>query len=479
MDQLKTLTIPNTDKIEATIPGFDVSTIATIKITGGSFTPSTMNFSNISQSTGGTFAVTAVISGKLQFSDWYEKDKVITGTLSETEFHSSGFVITFQSITLSITIVIALDDKNELQLKVKKSIVTGKSFTFDLPSQTALTGSLYGCVTDKIKDTIRSKISSMTDNIAGSLQSGINEAVAIIPDSGKLTDHITFHFPGTQNGLQFPSDNNGAQYRVLGQVTFDSQNAPGDIGTVPFPPIPTDRDGTFSANNYEFNALFWAFYQEGDLHTSFNKATATFKPGFNTSYYSGTPLAEAYPDRNLIIDLVLTQAPTVNLTEGVADISYQADLTYWIAKEGSETEKDVEAFKMSVTDLDGLDNFAVSSNSKMLQLITFKVTLIKDLSYKLISTNIPGLDAETFEPVWKFMLHPTYIEILNKAAQVGVPLPSSLQGIFTDYKIDLHVGYASASVNFTSAKRYRYLLKKRHDIDLEQIQGTLANFCSM
>jgi len=176
---------------------------------------------------------------------------------------------------------------------------------------------------------------------------------------------------------------------------------------------------------------------------------------------------------------VLTQAPTVNLTDGVADISYPADLTYWIAKEGSETEKDVEAFKMSVTDLDGLDSFAVSSNSKMLQLITFKVTLIKDLSYKLISTNIPGLDAKTFEPVWKFMLHPTYVEILNKAAQVGVPLPSSLQGIFTDYKIDLHVGYASASVNFTSAKRYRYLLKKRHDIDLEQIQGTLANFCSM
>jgi len=94
--------------------------------------------------------------------------------------------------------------------------------------------------------------------------------ISIIPNSRKLTDHITFHFPGTQNGLQFPSDNNGAQYRVLGQVTFDSQNAPGDIGTVPFPPIPTDRDATFSANNYEFNALFWAFYQEGDLHTSFN-----------------------------------------------------------------------------------------------------------------------------------------------------------------------------------------------------------------
>lgn len=450
MDRLKKLSIPNPGELRSYGPYVNGTVSEDITITGGSFTPSTITFSNISPNTGsgGVFAVTAVISGMVQFGDWYEQDLIVIPPsgpttaphIYQSSFHSPDFVITFQSITLSITAAITLGDKNELQLQLTNPNVTDQSFTYHLPQPSFLRDD----ITDQIKKTVSNDVSSMTAGIGN---------ITIIPNSRKLTDHITFHFPGSQ--LQFPSDNNGAQYRVLGQVTFDSQNAPGDIGTIPFPPIPTDHDATFFANNYEFNALFWAFYQEGDLHTSFNQENATFKAAFNTGYYPGTPLAEAYPDRNLIIDLVLTQAPTVNLTEGVADISYPADLTYWIAKEGSETEKDVEAFKMSVTDLDGLEGFAVSSNPQMLQLITFMVTSIKELSYELISTNIPGLDAKTFEPMWKDTLHPAYVEILNKAAQVGVPLPSSLQGIFTDYKIDLHVGYTSASVNFTSAKRYR------------------------
>ena len=72
----------------------------------------------------------------------------------------------------------------------------------------------------------------------------------------------------------------------------------------------------------------------------------------------------------------MTAPPTVLLREndknGEADITYSANITYWVTKENSETEKEKKIFVMAITDIDDLDNFAVSTkNPNGMQLLTF------------------------------------------------------------------------------------------------------------
>ena len=488
-NQLKTLVIPDPSPITGVIiPNIGINTSADITISGGSFTPTAINFTGITQSSGGKFVVDTDLSGKLQFAKWHESDTTSTGKgLPHTSsFDSPNFTITFSSIKMKIDLTVKLNAQNQLNPSIDSSSLISQSFTFSLPKQTALTGSLFSCVTDKVNSTIHNKVAGMTSSVISKFSTGINGALSIIPESGKLTPNITYSFPGTPQGLQFPSDNIGVQYRVLGEVSYKNTNAPGDIGVVPFPPIPTGHDAVFNANNYEFNALFWAFYKEGALHFSFNKSNVKFAPGLNTSYYSGTPLEKAYPNRNLIIDVNLTAPPSVMLKAstqgGEADITYTATLTYWVAKVGSETVKDTQIFVISVTDVDALGAFAVSTNiSSFVQSLTFHVTTVKALTSKLISTTIPNLNLSTFEGMWKFMLHPSYANVLDQAAQAGVPLPSALQGVFKNYKIQINTGYASIAVNFGSKSTYLGLLSLHHGVSSQSAlssssQHTLTNF---
>ena len=488
-NQLKNLVIPDPDPINGVnIPSGGISTTADITISGGSFMPTTINFTGITQSSGGKFVVDADLSGKLQFAKWHESDTEDTGKgLPHTSsFNSPNFTITFSSIKMKLDLTVKLNAQNQLNPSIDSSSLTSQSFTYSLPKQTALTGSLYSCVTDQVNSSIKDKIGGMTSSIISKLSAGFNSALSIIPVSGKLTQDITYSFPGTPQGLQFPSDNIGVQYRVLGKVIYKSTTAPGDIGIVPFPAVSTDHDAVFNANNYEFNALFWAFYKEGALHFSFNKTNVPFAEGMNTSYYTGTPLETAYPNRNLIIDVNLTAPPTVmlkaNTQGGEADITYTAILTYWVAKVGSETEKDKQVFVVSVTDVDALEGFAVSTNiSSFVQLLTFQVTIVKTLTSKLISTTIPNLDLSTFEEMWKFMLHPSYADVLNKAAKAGVPLPSALQGVFKNYEIQINTGYASIAVNFGSKSTYLELVSLHHGVSSQSAlssssQHSLTNF---
>ena len=374
-----------------------------------------------------------------------------------------------------------LDASNNIAPNVASVTVNSKNFNFNLPSQTGLTSSIFGCVNDKVKSEISDKIGAMTDGIVSSVHTGLDSAFSVIPESGKLTSDITYLFPGTPGGLLFPN-NSGVQYCVLGQVQWKGSTAPGDVGSVPFPPVPTDgHDALFYVNNYSFNALFWAFYQQGDLHFSFNKSNVHFEPMLNTNYYKGTPLQsiyDKYPDRNMIIDLKLKAAPSVQLVANDADITYNALVTFYVAKAGSETEKDAELFSVDLTEIDALETFSVSSNANFLQLITFHVNTVKELSLKVVNSNIPNVDPPTLNMIWKFMLHPVYADVLDKATQTGVPLPSSLDGVFTNYAIQIHPGYASAAVNFTSKAKYERVLK-RHGIDIPSLTKPHPNLAIM
>jgi len=478
------LQVSNPPEVSHTIPGLGIWTVVTVSITGGKLTMTHLSFSNLEQSSGGKFSIDALITATVHFSNWQETD-VSYGSIhspSTYTFNSPHFSITFQKIALTITVEIELSNNNLLPANVNLK-VTDQQFTFTLPLQSCL-NSIFSCVQQKVNSTISNQIKAMTSNMIGKIQSSLNNLFSIIPESGKLTSDIQFLFQGTPGGLAFP-DTSGAQYRVLGKVQLKGQDAPGDVGVIPFPTIPPNtHDAIFFLNTYVFDALFWAFYKEGSLHSSFDKNTfadnVIFQQYFDTNFYAATSLkaiAEKYPNRNMVVNLVLSNAPSVQLSTEGANISYSGSLSFWLTQPGSVSEKDPdgELFSIVLKESDMLDNFAVSTNSS-LQLVTFKVTSLKDISMpRFISDNIKITKTQGVEDIWTLVLRTVYVDILGQVAKAGVPLPSTLQGIFTNCNIEVCKGYASAAVNFTSTQKYESILQKRHGISLKELKEPHVN----
>ncbi len=257
------LSIPNPPQFTASIPDGNITTDVKINLSGGEFNPSTISLSDLKQASGGKFSINAELTGELDFSTWHEIDVITVSDPPhspppQTTTFDSTFKIKFDYIKLSITIEMKLDDTNNPAPTASSAVITDNKFSYDLPKNTGLKASMYSCVESQVHSTIDSQITAMTDAIAGCVHIGINKAFEVIPESGKLTDDITYLFPGTPGGLLFPNDN-GVQYRMVGQVQWKGTNAPGEIGSAPFPPVPTDgHDALFYINNYSFNALFWA-----------------------------------------------------------------------------------------------------------------------------------------------------------------------------------------------------------------------------
>ena len=473
--ELGTITIPSPSPMTGIVVPNVESTTVCITITGGSFKTRTMSFTGLQQGTNGKLSISTTLSGSLMFKNWHER-KVIAAMVDRPEtsssFDSSEFSVDFHSISAIVDVIVKLNQNYNLQPVVRDLRYTNQMFTFTLPEESELgKHNLFTCVNDKIKSVMEEVIPQMAPSITAKMQKGLDSVFTIIPNSGILTSDIMFTFPGTQQGLQFPSDNSGIQYRVLGGVIYKGKAAPGDIGVAPFPAIPTDRDAVVTMNDYVFNALFWAFYSKNSLNSSINATNVKFSPIMNTDYHTDSPLQKAFPNRYLIIDVELVASPTVTLLvtsnkKGEASINYTVNLIFWVAKEGSKTEKDKMAFSMSLTSTDVLDAFSISTNFKSgVQLLTFNVTTTKSINSHLLKSNVPGIDPKAFEPMWMSTLHPLYALVLDQAAQAGIPLPSVLNGIFIDYDIQICSGCASVGVNFESKSKYLHLLETRYGIE--------------
>ena len=188
---------------------------------------------------------------------------------------------------MKATLVLQQDSKYNLKPEVKSVIFSqAKHSATHFLARQNLTAAYIHVFRDQVDSKIHSKISTLTDTIGDVVKAQMTDALSAIPERGKLTKNLIFIFSGTPKGLQYPSDQAGVQYRVLGKFMYDDEKAPGDIGVVPFPSIPTDREATFHINKYEFNAIFWALYKAGYLHLTLDKSNVPFQPAMNTSYYS-------------------------------------------------------------------------------------------------------------------------------------------------------------------------------------------------
>ena len=162
---MKIMTLPNPPQAHASFSGGGTNTDATVDISGGKLQPSSITFdSDVSQGPGGKFTAQAKINTNLNYTDWYETDTLTTEHSTwpyTSDFHSDEFVITFNPLALSMTVEVALKDANKLVATLTDSRAVKKCtwFHFKLPSETALTGSMFPCVNDRVNDQISKHIS--------------------------------------------------------------------------------------------------------------------------------------------------------------------------------------------------------------------------------------------------------------------------------------------------------------------------------
>lgn len=459
LKQLNAIHIPNPSPITTTVPDPLTmgSTEVTITISGGRFNQSHLSVNNVTQSSGGVFNVDAVLDGQIVFSNWFEEDKYVASPVAPpniSRFNASSFNITFHGISLKATIALSLDKQNNLFPSVTNITVNVGAFNYTLPSQSFVKSTtMLNCVQMQMNKEVAAQASLMSSSIATLLVTALTSVFTDITNSGALTNDIHFSFPGTPNGLQFPNNNNGAQYRVLGEVKYKGQPAVGNIGTVPFPPLPIGgHDVTFAIDNYEFNALLWAFHQQGSLNFTFDKTNIPFQLAMNTDYYTGTGLnaiTQQYPHRDLIVDLQLSNPPVVVLQAGKAELTYTAIISFWIAKAGTTTQKETEIFTFDLTETDALERFSVSTGAGGVEVLSCRIGLVQAESVKVLNTIINPVDSKLLNTTWKSIFHPSYCNVLEKAIkQSGVPLPSLPQCSYTNFSVQVNSGYVSASVNF-------------------------------
>lgn len=151
----------------------------------------------------------------------------------------------------------------------------------------------------------------------------VNNLLKTIPNSGHLTANIIYQFPPTS--LAFGKDGS-IQAGISGAVFYNGETYSGTSVSVPLPPV-TEHDVHVYVNNYEFDALLWAFYENGTLALT---VTPDMLPGvLNTGYM---PIKDALPklynfapDADISLLISATQPPTVSngniyvLTEAAAD----------------------------------------------------------------------------------------------------------------------------------------------------------------
>jgi hypothetical protein len=137
-----------------------------------------------------------------------------------------------------------------------------------------------------------------------------------IPNSGQLTPAITYEYhPQT---LTFPDG--GLAFGSNGAVTFKRR----DGTVVPYPgaappplalpPVDPAKHINFYVHQYDFDALLWAFFEDGDLHLHVTKGMLIDGEPLETNTYEGTPLHalwEKYPNRDMTMTIAALTAPTV------------------------------------------------------------------------------------------------------------------------------------------------------------------------
>ena len=381
---------------------------------------------------------------------------------------------------------------------------TGTSYnpSANIPSKSILQDQDVGCFTSHVDDATASAVAEI--DFQTLIQQVLPPLIESIPASGHLTPDIVYTFGLGDFGLAFPN-NAGIQIGATGTVTWKGNSYPGTPPKgLPVPPVPTGQHHLqMYVSNYEFDALYWAFFKDDGLTAivqpsdlpdpsilqvnTYTTAIPAFKP------YSGkamqalvqpsvaptTSFQEVWVLSAPVMKILQSQLPSnvfgdlqgISGNAYVTQASFESDLTaagvattYFATIEtaakamGAAVQQTIEFtitiegtninpppnLVFTVTRNDVLQNLGLglAGNAQTLQFAFTK----SSATAAFVSTNIPNFDKQDFgDLLWPVAGEPRYDQLLQDMGKKGVPLPI-MQGFQFDFDqavLSIQQGYVS------------------------------------
>ncbi len=234
---------------------------------------------------------------------------------SKTDSNDNTYGYSVGIGNMTITIVFQFKfNANQWQLTLLNSTPATSGISPNIPSRSIVNSEQSsGCFSTTFSSATAQSVSAI--DFSSPINALLTPLFSSIPSSGNLTPNIVFQFPMGASGLTFPN-NAGIATGVTANVTCKGQSYAGaNPPQLPLPAIPSDHHLNYFASDYTFNALMWAFYEEGDLVATATPGNIPNPAALNTSNYQNTPLQalyNAYPNTPMTANIKALQAPTVS-----------------------------------------------------------------------------------------------------------------------------------------------------------------------
>jgi len=459
-----------------------------IALSSGSMTSFNPTFQSLTQGDNGQFTLTLLATNFQANFNWNEQyddyDCSIGCRTTGHENNNYGYSVGFSQMTITVVFQFVFSN-NQWQFNFISSNVVTSGVSPNIPKNSVVNLEDYaGCFSTQVSSATKNAVDTI--DFSTPIIALIKPLFASIPASGNLTPNIAFQFPIGPSGLTFPG-NSGIAAGVTGNVTYKGTAYTGaNPPQLALPPMPVNNHLNYYASDYTFNALMWAFFEEGDL-------VATATPGnipdpgvLNTSNYNNTPLQalyNAYPNMPMTANIKALVAPTVQFAQ-IYDLTaanigklqnqlpatvyaqlqvlkgsvFMSEVLFFSALVNALGQANADQFKTAIETVALVVGAVVTHSNQIIlnvvdkgvtiPVITFDVSQTDVLqafvlgvsgttqtlqfafqivtpltTTQFISSTIPGIDGGDFGLIWNFALQPVYATEVAKIGQAGVPLP--------------------------------------------------------
>ncbi|MCU1266501.1 MAG: hypothetical protein JWM21_2819 [Acidobacteria bacterium] len=294
-----------------------------IALSSGSMSSFSPTFQSITQGDNGEFTLTLLANNFQAKFNWNEQyDDVFCSIIGcHTMDHQNNnypYSVGFSQMTITVVFEFFFSPRtNQWVFQFNSSTVTTSGVSPNIPSNSIVNSEEYaGCFSTQVSGATKAAVDTI--DFSTPIQALIQPLFQSISASGNLTPNIAFDFSQGPSGLTFPG-NSGIAAGVTGNVTYKGQPYAGtNPPQLALPPIPANNHLNYYASDYTFDALMWAFFEEGDLVATATPGNIPDPGALNTSSYNNGPLQalyNAYPDKPMTANIAALVAPTVQFRQ--------------------------------------------------------------------------------------------------------------------------------------------------------------------
>jgi len=377
-----------------------------------------------SQGKNGLFRFEFMTNFRVSYSSWHEWGEVAhlyLGDADDDPFDGTYNDFYCDVIGASLSFDVQLSQSGAVLVKHSQDTSAAKT-SAHMPQRSEVSRAI--CVDNEIEECVSEFIVDF--DFSTPLAQALQDLIRLRPDSVYLTadKHVVFEYPCT--GMTFPNDD-GIATAVTGRVKWQGQPYPADLPALDFPTA-TSRDLHMLISDYEFNALLWAYYNEGRFSFKVTKDMLPYPDDLTTDAYNNADdplyaLYLAYPHCDMVAYVKFLAPPTVTTGPDGAVTNYEMEVAIKVIQD----EEEKPAFTLSVTEQDKLNNFDIAvgkdRNQQDIQVLKFDFVM-QHADAELIESCIPDLvdDDTAFYLIWK-ELRSELAQNLKQIGEEGMPLP--------------------------------------------------------